>query len=479
MSQNNITPEQKTDTVSLGGMMKHMNKVMQRYTREMIGIPNQSEAVYYTQQEADAYNAELTGALNSTDPLTAEEAAAYNEAVTGASKEAGDTLSSAEAAAYNATLEGAVSTSDIKTPAVPKKVKDYVDDGLSGKADKLPMTGEGAAHENNFMAIDANGNIKDSGKNENSFLTQHQQIKTINSASIVGSGNVDLQVPITDLKQIGCAYVTCATASATAAKTATLTGFELRTNCIVSVLFTYGFTTSNSTLEINGTGAKPIYYHGYAVAPLEILSNTVAILQYSDNKWHIVSKEVIARNYGDDFVDLGLPSGTLWCKHNVGATNPEDFGLYFSWGNIDGHAEGSGYSFSSANYDNSTGATITGYIAVSDKYDAARAHMGAPWRMPSSGECTELYSNCLLEGTTLNGVDGVKLTSVINGNSIFFPAGGQWVNTSMGSKGTISYTWTRENMHPTTGNFMRLYTNGGANQTFTNKYIGMSVRAVQ
>lgn len=110
--------------------------MFQKFKDDHIGIPNISNAVYYTQAEADAYNAELAGALNSTDPLTAEEAAAYNEAVTGASKEAGDTLSSAEAAAYNATLEGAVSTSDIKTPAVPKKVKDYVDDGLNSKADK-------------------------------------------------------------------------------------------------------------------------------------------------------------------------------------------------------------------------------------------------------------------------------------------------------------------------------------------------------
>lgn len=124
---NSITPSEKEQTVDLGGMMKHVQAVAQRYTTEMIGIPNQSEAVYYTQAEADAYNALLTGALNSTDPLTAEEAAAYNAAVTGATKEAGDTLSESEANAYNATLEGAVSTADVKTPAVPTKVKDYVD----------------------------------------------------------------------------------------------------------------------------------------------------------------------------------------------------------------------------------------------------------------------------------------------------------------------------------------------------------------
>ena len=102
--------------------------MFQKFKTDHIGIPNTSDAVYYTQQEADAYNALLTGALDSTTPLTAEQAAAYNEAITGASKQAGDTLSTAEANAYNATLDGAVSTSSIKTPAVPKKVKTYVDD---------------------------------------------------------------------------------------------------------------------------------------------------------------------------------------------------------------------------------------------------------------------------------------------------------------------------------------------------------------
>ena len=34
----------------------------------------------------------------------------------------------------------------------------------------------------------------------------------------------------------------------------------------------------------------------------------------------------------DESVDLGLPSGTLWATHNVGATNPEDCGDSFAWG---------------------------------------------------------------------------------------------------------------------------------------------------
>lgn len=42
-------------------------------------------------------------------------------------------------------------------------------------------------------------------------------------------------------------------------------------------------------------------------------------------------------NNGFDFVDLGLPSGTLWATKNIGADKPSDFGLYFQWGDIQGY----------------------------------------------------------------------------------------------------------------------------------------------
>ena len=77
-----------------------------------------------TQAQADAYNAGLSGALNSTDALTAEQAKAYNIAVDGASKEAGDTLSTEEAKAYNATLEGAKTA--VASTGLYKEIEDAV-----------------------------------------------------------------------------------------------------------------------------------------------------------------------------------------------------------------------------------------------------------------------------------------------------------------------------------------------------------------
>ena len=40
---------------------------------------------------------------------------------------------------------------------------------------------------------------------------------------------------------------------------------------------------------------------------------------------------------GFDYVDLGLPSGTLWAACNVGASKPSESGLYFAWGETQGY----------------------------------------------------------------------------------------------------------------------------------------------
>ena len=133
------------------------------------------------------------------------------------------------------------------------------------------------------------------------------------------------------------------------------------------------------------------------------------------------------------FVNLGLPSGTLWCTHNVGATNPEDYGLYFSWGNVDGHSRESGYLFTEATYNNSAGATLTGNIPVNSTYDAAQANMGADWRIPTVEESIELWNNTTFEEITINNKAVFKLTSTLNSNFIILP-----INGLIGTEGTVS-----------------------------------------
>lgn len=97
-------------------------------------------------------------------------------------------------------------------------------------------------------------------------------------------------------------------------------------------------------------------------------------------------------------VDLGLPSGLKWADRNVGAETPQDAGLYFSWGNVDGHAVDEngnvigGYSFDENTYSTTFGGQHVGRD-LDTEHDAATANMGSDWRMPTSVETLELVEN--------------------------------------------------------------------------------------
>lgn len=116
-----------------------------------------------------------------------------------------------------------------------------------------------------------------------------------------------------------------------------------------------------------------------------------------------------------EYVDMGLPSGTKWATTNVGATTPEDYGDFFSWGEIEPKGE---YSTGVAYGEN------FGEISGDETKDAATANWGNEWRMPSKDEFEELLNSCDTDWTTQNGVEGLRFTSRANGNSIFLSAGG-------------------------------------------------------
>lgn len=218
---------------------------------------------------------------------------------------------------------------------------------------------------------------------------------------------------------IGSAYGICATAGATAAKTVSVTNFRLAVNRMVSILFTNGFGTTNSTLNVSGSGAKPIMYFGSAVPPGKVRNNTLLTLQYDGTNWNVISIESLA-GQNSMAVDLGLPSGLLWCDRNLGASAPEAEGSYFTWGGTTPHTKDvSEYWYSEPNYNESSAASITQNLSLT--YDAARVNLGSPWRMPSKSEMQELIANCNIEQFYLNGKKGWLLTSKINGNTLFFP----------------------------------------------------------
>jgi hypothetical protein len=150
-------------------------------------------------------------------------------------------------------------------------------------------------------------------------------------------------------------------------------------------------------------------------------------------------------------VDLGLPSGTLWADRNVGADSPEAYGDYFAWGETESkdYYDWNNYKWCNGSFDNLTKyCTNSSFGTVDDKTtldledDAAYANMGSEWRMPTLAEMQELCDNCTSEWATQNGVNGYKLTSSINGNSIFLPAAGSIALDNLDGDGWGGFYWS-------------------------------------
>ena len=278
---------------------------------------------------------------------------------------------------------------------------------------------------------------------------------------------------------LGFGYGECSTAGATAAKTVSITNTVLTPGGMIAVNFVNAFTASSPTLSVNGSAAKPIKLYGNAMPMGKVHANTILVMYYDGTQFNVIGilSQTAAAPTG--FVDLALPSGLLWCEHNVGASTPYEDGLYFSWGNVIGHAEGSGYDFSDAVYAETPGAALTGNVPVNGTYDLARHNMGAPCRLPTVGEFQELNSNCDSEWTDEDGVAGRRFTSRINGNSVFFPASGNYNGTSLDHRGSLGYYWSSSFISET--NAYSLYFNsGGVNPagSYDRRY-GFTARAVQ
>lgn len=132
-----------------------------------------------------------------------------------------------------------------------------------------------------------------------------------------------------------------------------------------------------------------------------------------------------------EYVDLGLPSGLKWASCNVGATKPEEVGLFFTWGETVGHRfnrqeKWPYYKWNS----NSAFQKHFGTLKEDESYvydsnlkmddDAAHSFWKKEWRMPTAKEIEELEAYCKWEWAKLNNVDGYIVVGP-NGKSIFLP----------------------------------------------------------
>ncbi|MDO4211921.1 MAG: hypothetical protein Q4D23_09460, partial [Bacteroidales bacterium] len=135
---------------------------------------------------------------------------------------------------------------------------------------------------------------------------------------------------------------------------------------------------------------------------------------------------------GHGYVNLGLPSGTLWAMTNVGAKSPEGLGNYYAWGET---SPKDYYDWDNYKYCQGSDDTMTKYCTTRERGkvdnkrsleandDAATVNWGEGWRLPSSAQFDELREICTWTWTAMNGRNGYKIVGP-NGNSIFLPAAG-------------------------------------------------------
>ena len=152
---------------------------------------------------------------------------------------------------------------------------------------------------------------------------------------------------------------------------------------------------------------------------------------------------------GYEYVDLGL--SVKWATCNVGANSPEEYGSYYAWGETE---EKSNYYWDTYKWCNGSSLKMTKYCTSSSygtvdnktvldlEDDVAHVKWGGSWRMPTLEEQKELKNNCTWSWTTQNGVNGYKVTSKTNGNSIFLPAAGYRRGTYLYDSGSDGNYWS-------------------------------------
>lgn len=197
-------------------------------------------------------------------------------------------------------------------------------------------------------------------------------------------------------------------------------------------------------------------------------------------------------------VDLGLPTGTKWANMNVGAEKPEDYGLFFAWGETKGYTSvgesslinGYYYTMTDHLFDwdnykwcNGSWVTMTKYC-TDDNYgtvdnknildledDAAFMNWGEQWRMPTIDEIQELLANTTAEWTALNDVYGLKFTAS-NGNYIFLPAAGYRDSAILYNQSSVGNYWSASlNVSgPHSAHYLNFFNSGHGANKFTDCY---------
>lgn len=214
-------------------------------------------------------------------------------------------------------------------------------------------------------------------------------------------------------------------------------------------------------------------------------------LQNSDTVEQTFEVPAIEDNH--EYVDLGLPSGTLWATCNVGASSPEEYGDHFAWGETSPkdyydsstykwcYYDNNGY-WQLTKYDYSSFPTIEGdgKTELDPEDDAAYVNWNPYWRIPTSDQIEELVNCCSWQWTQRNGVNG-QLGTGQNGNTIFLPAAGYRWRESLSNVGSVGRYWSRSLCSYDTADayLLNFYSFNVYNCFNFNRFNGFAIRAVR
>lgn len=263
---------------------------------------------------------------------------------------------------------------------------------------------------------------------------------------------------------------------------------------------TYGTITATGSFASDESGktTSTIYF---AVPPASAVEHMFYLNSASDDRIGSISSKAIAAGKFiymttksmRGYVDLGLPSGSLWAICNVGASGIEDYGDFYAWGETEIQNPArywwDTYKFGRADKNTLTkyciiqGSNPDGKTRLEPEDDAAHVKWGGLWYMPTKAQLDELinstYTTCeWTNNYNETGIKGEIITSKSNGKSIFLPAGGIYDYSTHYENGTACHYASCELYSGDDGAIYNLRFNSTENETRWGRCGGRPVRPV-
>ncbi|MBR0298105.1 MAG: Ig domain-containing protein [Bacteroidales bacterium] len=216
-----------------------------------------------------------------------------------------------------------------------------------------------------------------------------------------------------------------------------------------------------------------------------VWEGSTTIVAYIDGKTAQCAVEIYVSF--PEYVDLGL--SVKWATRNLGASLPPDYGDYYAWGEIETKGNYSDETYKWGSWSNVTKYNNDSYYGIVDNKtvleaedDVAHVKLGGNWRMPTKSEFDELIttrnnSNYKWEWKQINGHNGWMIKYLVNGQSIFLPATGEWYHTSLLWVGTDGIYWS-SSLHTGGAAWNAVFGSEGSHTTSRGRCFGESVRPV-